>query len=223
MPESRKEREFRLREQEILDAAAALFEEKGLDNVTVADIAKTTDIGKGTIYKHFVSKDTIMARLSCDFAYEVLDRMAMVDSSQSCQHQMRQLFELSFVSHIESPLKSELCRRCDQEVFYDRLPPEYQQAFDDIEMKYFQMLSGIFAQGVAEGVLPEKPIDELLLGAFATYLGALDMLNNKTFRCFKDSPALTRDKFITNIINFTMTGIFGYSDTPANLSGDSHE
>ena len=54
--ESRKVREFRRREQEILDTALQLFLEQGEDSVTVEMIADRVGIGKGTIYKHFKSK-----------------------------------------------------------------------------------------------------------------------------------------------------------------------
>ena len=53
--EPRKVREFRRREQEILDTALQLFLEQGEDSVTVEMIADRVGIGKGTIYKHFRS------------------------------------------------------------------------------------------------------------------------------------------------------------------------
>ncbi|HAQ25724.1 MAG TPA: TetR/AcrR family transcriptional regulator, partial [Pseudomonas sp.] len=46
--ESRKVREFRRREQEILDIALQLFLEEGEDSVTVEMIADKVGIGKGT-------------------------------------------------------------------------------------------------------------------------------------------------------------------------------
>ncbi|MFH7445062.1 helix-turn-helix domain-containing protein, partial [Pseudomonas syringae pv. tagetis] len=49
--EPRKVREFRRREQEILDTALKLYLEQGEDSVTVEMIADAVVIGKGTIYK----------------------------------------------------------------------------------------------------------------------------------------------------------------------------
>ncbi len=57
---TRKAQEFRQREREILDAALALFLEEGEDRVTVEMIADRVGIGKGTIYKHFESKDQLL-------------------------------------------------------------------------------------------------------------------------------------------------------------------
>ena len=56
---TRKAQEFRQREQEILDAALILFLEQGEDRVTVENIADRVGIGKGTIYKHFETKNQI--------------------------------------------------------------------------------------------------------------------------------------------------------------------
>src|SRR5574344_2140383 len=69
--ESRKVREFRRREQEILDTALQLFLERGEDSVTVEMIADAVGIGKGTIYKHFKSKTEIYLRLMLDYEREL--------------------------------------------------------------------------------------------------------------------------------------------------------
>ncbi|NRA53445.1 MAG: TetR/AcrR family transcriptional regulator [Gammaproteobacteria bacterium] len=209
MGESRKNREFKLREQEILTTATELFSEYGLDNVTVADIAKTTDIGKGTIYKHFVSKEAILVRLANDFSENTLKTIQQLDQSQSCQGQMRQMFEICFNAHIDQPLISEISRRYHQASFFERLPEESKQQCLAIENEYMAVLSGIFEKGFANNELPDAPMDELLIGAHATYTGALEMLHSKQFHCFSEAPMVSQQRFIEIIINYTMTGIFG--------------
>ena len=52
-------------------------------------------------------------------------------------------------------------------------------------------------------------MDELLIGAHATYTGALEMLHSKQFHCFSEAPMVSQQRFIEIIINYTMTGIFG--------------
>ncbi len=71
--EPRKVREFRRREQEILDTALKLFLEQGEDSVTVEMIADAVGIGKGTIYKHFKSKAEIYLRLMLDYERDLAD------------------------------------------------------------------------------------------------------------------------------------------------------
>lgn len=48
------------RKNEILDAAAVLFSEKGFDHTSTNDILEAVGIAKGTLYHHFKSKEAIM-------------------------------------------------------------------------------------------------------------------------------------------------------------------
>lgn len=53
-------KEARERKNEILDAAARLFNEKGFDNTSTNDILEAVGIARGTLYHHFKSKEAIM-------------------------------------------------------------------------------------------------------------------------------------------------------------------
>lgn len=59
---------FRAREQAILEAAEALLLEQGDESITIEMIAERVGIAKGTIYKHFQSKDELILQLL--IAYE---------------------------------------------------------------------------------------------------------------------------------------------------------
>ncbi len=59
----RKAREFKHREEEILFAAYNLLTRMEPVQMTMEMIAEQTEIGRGTIYKHFKSKDEIYAHL----------------------------------------------------------------------------------------------------------------------------------------------------------------
>ena len=48
------------RKNEILDAAAALFAQKGFDHTSTSEIMEAVGIAKGTLYHHFKSKESIM-------------------------------------------------------------------------------------------------------------------------------------------------------------------
>ena len=59
----RKARNFKSREEDILQAALDLFAEKGVESVTIEMIAEKAEVGKGTIYKHFSGKSEIFGSL----------------------------------------------------------------------------------------------------------------------------------------------------------------
>ena len=47
----------------ILDALHQLLEEKNIQNISVSDIARKAEIGKGSIYYYFPSKEAILDAL----------------------------------------------------------------------------------------------------------------------------------------------------------------
>ena len=91
--EPRKVREFRRREQEILDTALKLFLEQGEDSVTVEMIADAVGIGKGTIYKHFKSKAEIYLRLMLDYERDLNELLHSADVDRDKEALSRAYFE----------------------------------------------------------------------------------------------------------------------------------
>lgn len=56
----RKSRERNKRREDILDAAESVFTEKGIIASTIDDIAREAELGKGTLYNYFPSKEAIL-------------------------------------------------------------------------------------------------------------------------------------------------------------------
>lgn len=60
---SRQKRRTDATKQKLLGAARALFAEKGLDLTTIDDITGRADVGKGTFYYHFRTKEQLIRSL----------------------------------------------------------------------------------------------------------------------------------------------------------------
>lgn len=56
---SRRLLEHKRRREQILNAAKKLFDDKGFDSTTVEEVAFRAELGKGTIYSYFKSKEEI--------------------------------------------------------------------------------------------------------------------------------------------------------------------
>ena len=73
-----KKQQFDAREEAILDAVNKLLSEKGFDLMTMDDVAEAVGVAKGSLYKHFASKEklaaAVMTRLLTQ-TVEVLDGM----------------------------------------------------------------------------------------------------------------------------------------------------
>ncbi len=56
---TRRERERLMRRREILDAARAVFAQKGFNTATLDDVAERAELGKGTLYNYFPNKEAL--------------------------------------------------------------------------------------------------------------------------------------------------------------------
>lgn len=58
-PESRNDRRKRRNRQALIEAGYRVMSQKGIDNATMSEIADIADVGAGTVYNYFASKDEL--------------------------------------------------------------------------------------------------------------------------------------------------------------------
>ncbi len=81
MPLSFKKQQFEAREDAILDAVNTLLAKKGFDLMTMDDVAAEVGIAKGSLYKHFASKESLAAAALCRMTRDTLDLLAGLHSA----------------------------------------------------------------------------------------------------------------------------------------------
>src|SRR4030095_13309758 len=81
-PLSRRERKKSAIRGRIIAQGVELFSRHGIADVTVDQIAEAADIGKGTIYNYFQSKEDIVVAFMVDFEREVQKTLASLIASQ---------------------------------------------------------------------------------------------------------------------------------------------
>ncbi len=84
---ARRERRIAARKEQILDAAAQVFAEKGFHRATTKEIAEAADVSEGTIYNYFGSKNDLligmMARIGeSQVPPEVFEQGALKDARE---------------------------------------------------------------------------------------------------------------------------------------------
>ena len=62
-----------VRRRQILDAAARLAVDEGLDKTSIAEVAKAAGIAKGSIYLHYESRHDLLAALQADLWRKMLE------------------------------------------------------------------------------------------------------------------------------------------------------
>lgn len=67
-----------VRQRQILDAAATLAVKHGLDNVSIAQVAKAAGVAKGSIYLQYASRSELIDALQADLWHKMLDRPTQI-------------------------------------------------------------------------------------------------------------------------------------------------
>ena len=68
-----------------MKAALELLISENIDRVTVSKIASKAGIGKGTVYKHFLTKNEILVRIMLDYEQSISTRLAEgIEKAKNC-------------------------------------------------------------------------------------------------------------------------------------------
>lgn len=172
----RKQRDFLRREQEILDAALALCSSADFESVTIEQIARRADIGKGTVYKHFVSKDELLFRLNMRFYHGLLEELqAQRAEGNPVEEFARRIgYALQYhVRHREYRYVVEYCARID---FMERAEPAWREDFLRLDRAFQEWGAPLIEEGMQAGLFARRPVERVLLGMHACFKGAVTML-----------------------------------------------
>lgn len=192
--ESRKIREFRRREQEILSAALRLFLDQGEDSVTVEMIADEVGIGKGTIYKHFKSKAEIYLRLMLDYERDLSELL----HSESIEKDREALSREYFAFRMSDPERYRLFDRLEEKVVKNSQMPELIEELHGIRASNFNHLTGVIQQRIDEGKLEDVPAYFHYCAAWALVQGAMSMYHSPFWQdVIEDKEGYMR--FLTDI------------------------
>lgn len=179
---TQKAREFRQREQAILDCALSLFMELGEDRVTVEMIADKVGIGKGTIYKHFETKNEIYLLLMIRYEEELADLFRRLDSSSDKEALFREYLRF----RVQDPDKYLLFDRLESKLVADKAVPTLLEKLHAVRASNLGRLSDFVRARIAEGKLIDAPPEYHIGAAWALAHGA---------------SALIKSEFYTNYIN----------------------
>jgi AcrR family transcriptional regulator len=91
--ESRMERKKEKTKQQVIDAAMALFKERGVEASSMEEIAQKADIAKGTLYSYFPVKEAIIsAYMKRSFEQKKDERIAKLAALPDTRSRIRALF-----------------------------------------------------------------------------------------------------------------------------------
>ena len=199
----RKEREFKRRERQILQAALRLFDGDDWQLVTIERIAHEAEIGKGTVYLHFPSKEDIYGRLALDFARQLLSKLQHVDREMPTVERLDASIRLVFDAHRAGRRYQRIVDFCNREEFRRRLDEATAAELKQIDDAIGALFLGLLQEGIASGVFPERPMPMIIWGAHASIVGSVRLLAGNC-GCL-EPPAV--DAVVDEVTRFMIAGL----------------
>lgn len=213
--QDRKQREFERRGQEILTSALSLFETDDWEHVTVEQISRQAEVGKGTIYKHFSSKDEIYACLVMQFQQRILTRFLEIDADQPVVERFRQHLRAAWEVHLSSEELHRVFLYCSRSEFRSRLDDKTASKLQDIELEIAKPTNQLVAEGIMQGIFPPRPLELLLFGAQSAFWGAIQLIWSGYL------GGVDRKKYLDEITSFILAGLI-FQDRPVKSPAKSH-
>jgi AcrR family transcriptional regulator len=173
----RKQRAFERREEDILDAALSLFSGPGWESVSIDQIATLAEIGKGTVYNHFASKDELLFRLMLRF-YEALLLQLKQETFDPNEilNSFEHIFRLAFKYHLEHReycYVVEYCKRID---FRERADKAWRSSFLELDRAFSDWGDPLLLSAMEQGLIAKRPTNHITMGLRACFNGAVEML-----------------------------------------------
>jgi len=161
---SRRERKKAAAREQIIAAAIKLFSRDGLDGVTVGQIAAEADVGKGTIYNHFESKEDIVVAFMAQAEARVQEHVAQMAASD-------EPLEAILASFIRLQLKLKEPYHAFVRIFHARMlthTAQFMPYMFEMQKYIDPPLENLFRDLQARGLMrTDVPMPDLLL-AFKT-------------------------------------------------------
>jgi AcrR family transcriptional regulator len=195
------EKEREQRRTYILDAAEALFFERGFTRVTMEEIAKNVGLNKATLYLYFEDKDSLFFGIvlrnvrRINEKYEACARMN-VSGREKC----RLMGQTYFAFAQENPAYFRMLCTAGPERFRDT---EHPVAKIVIELLGHQarFLTEALTQGIADGSVRDD-LDPVEMSAFISVTTTSIICLDRNWRNALESGGIPYDRFVADYLVF---------------------
>jgi AcrR family transcriptional regulator len=168
----------REREREIVEATRALFDERGVQDAPMEEIARAVGINKALIYRHFASQEELFVLTVTHYLAQLSERFAEVDESLDPLTQLREVSEryvsfcLQYPAFLDCALS--LMRRPFEELG-ERVSPGVLFRLGQAMSSCLSRLSRVLAAGAEQGIFKVDDPDFLANHLYAQGLGAMHL------------------------------------------------
>ena len=146
----------------IINAALTVFSRDGFQNSKIEDIARTADIGKGTLYEYFSSKDELFLEVFTSFKESVLSKYWVVlDDGDDPLSQLKMMAIICAEICADEKTEIKFLAQFSFECLSRKEGNKLSELLNEYNEEIAALISGIIKEGIEEGLL--KPLDVAIL------------------------------------------------------------
>jgi AcrR family transcriptional regulator len=190
------------RERQILNVALTLIRKSGIENITMDKVVAEVPFSKGTVYKHFISKEDLLLAI-CNYAIEVLsDLFYRAYLFKGCSRERMLLLNFSYLIYaILYPelFQSVLCAKSQSVI--GKSSEKRLNENDQLQMKLLTTIHGIVDDGLADEslTLPEHmDIQQLCFANWSMAYGAIALLSDEVEACSGRTDLIVERELFNN-------------------------
>ncbi len=202
-PMSFRDRQFRWREEAILDAANRLLATKGFETMSMDDLAAAVGIAKGSLYKHFDSKEALAGAAMTRLLRAIDAHLQAQDPALAPIDRLKDLLAWALRERAAGrmPLLPSTSQSVQQALLANR---DYVMALEDVGNRMADLVQQAAEQGRLRADLPVPVI------LYAIYARSCD----PSFEYLRQSGEWSDDEVIAMMVSSCFDGLAAASPRP---------
>lgn len=197
------------RENEILDQALKIIEEKGMAFLTIDKLVANVNYSKGTVYNHFSSKEDVFTAL-CNRNMRSLERLFQRAASidESARHKMMGIGFAYMLSVLLTPQSFTLMMNAKTEIF-ENASPKRREEHEYLDGMLYRTCCDVVEEGIRQEELSlaeGMEIHDVSFSVYAMTFGTIGLMLKKDRRCSSLVSGVLEDRVISHG-NLVMNGL----------------
>lgn len=201
----RKAREKRAKRRVILEAAKAVFFEKGFASATMDQIAESAEVSKGSLYLHFSGKEELYVSILIEGLEMLYDQFReAVENTPGWEDRLRRIGRAYYGFYLDNKPYFKILFLLHHGELAPHVPDPLFKMCHEKGLACLGFLSDAIGQGIREGMIRAHDPMDLALLVWGSFNGIILLYEEEEHRKFFQSPL---DKVVEISIDFLLGGL----------------
>jgi len=193
---SRRERERKIHEAEIIAAAEKIFYQKGFNEVSMDEIAEIAEFTKKTLYQYFSNKKELYFAVACKGYQTLFERLQAVSQTEYNGFETSRLLVFAYYHfYLEFPHTFRLLKSCSLIGPIDEMSFYYQH-FEHLKTMMIQLFIAIIEKGKNDTSIRQDVDSRMAAYSIVYFIVGFFYRLSEVGQAFKNDPTLNQEEFI---------------------------